>query len=76
MWSHSELSHLLVNLIRNKRIMYAGNAKLKIYGRFHCASGKRMKKENRVFFKDEAEAINHGFRPCGNCMRRKMDAGT
>jgi methylphosphotriester-DNA--protein-cysteine methyltransferase len=32
-----------------------------------------MKKENRVFFEDEAEAINHGFRPCGNCMKRKKE---
>jgi methylphosphotriester-DNA--protein-cysteine methyltransferase len=27
-----------------------------------------MKKENRVFFKTETEAISAGFRPCGHCM--------
>lgn len=57
--------------IRHGEINFAGNAKLKIYGTLHCKSGKRMKKEHRVFFKDEAEAINVGFRPCGNCMRKK-----
>ncbi|MCG8327386.1 MAG: hypothetical protein MI974_06860 [Chitinophagales bacterium] len=28
-----------------------------------------MKKENRVFFTDEKEAIKSGYRPCGHCMR-------
>ena len=27
-----------------------------------------MKKENRVFFVSEQEAIEQGYRPCGNCM--------
>jgi methylphosphotriester-DNA--protein-cysteine methyltransferase len=27
-----------------------------------------MKIENRVFFKDECEAIEAGYRPCGACM--------
>jgi methylphosphotriester-DNA--protein-cysteine methyltransferase len=75
MWKHKELNQSLVNLIRNKKIIYAGNARLKIYGTLGCPSGKRMKKENRVFFEDEAEAINLGFRPCGNCMGGKRDAG-
>jgi methylphosphotriester-DNA--protein-cysteine methyltransferase len=30
-----------------------------------------MKKENRVFFEEELEAIQLGFHPCGNCMQRK-----
>ena len=47
----------------------AGNLSLKIYGTLSCKSGKRMKKENRVFFKNEAEAIELGFRPCGHCLR-------
>ncbi len=28
-----------------------------------------MKKENRVFFTDEAEALQNNYRPCGHCMR-------
>jgi len=27
-----------------------------------------MKKENRIFFKSEKEAIDKGYRPCGHCM--------
>jgi methylphosphotriester-DNA--protein-cysteine methyltransferase len=30
-----------------------------------------MKKENRVFFCFEKEAIKEGYRPCGNCMKSK-----
>lgn len=28
-----------------------------------------MKIENRVFFQSAEEAINLGYRPCGNCLR-------
>jgi methylphosphotriester-DNA--protein-cysteine methyltransferase len=28
-----------------------------------------MKRENRVFFVSEKEAIKHSFRPCGHCMK-------
>lgn len=65
---NSEVSELRIE-IRNERIILAGNAKLKIYGQLNCSSGKRMKKVNRVFFKNEAEAKQLGFRPCGTCMR-------
>lgn len=30
-----------------------------------------MKVENRVFFKDETEALANGYRPCGHCMKNK-----
>lgn len=59
----------LFRLIKAGLITLAGNRKLKIYGHLNCSSGKRMKKENRVFFKDAAEAKANGFRPCGHCMR-------
>ncbi len=59
----------LYSMIRTKEIQCAGNARLKIYGTLKCSSGKRMKKENRVFFKDGVEARAAGFRPCGNCLR-------
>ncbi len=55
--------------IKNRSILYAGNSRLKIFGRLNCRSGKRMKKGNRIFFKTETEAIAEGFRPCGHCMR-------
>jgi methylphosphotriester-DNA--protein-cysteine methyltransferase len=52
-----------------REILFAGNKKLKIYGILTCASGKRMKVDNRVFFSSEEDAINIGYRPCGHCMR-------
>jgi methylphosphotriester-DNA--protein-cysteine methyltransferase len=30
-----------------------------------------MKKENRVFFISEREALEDGYRPCGNCLYKK-----
>ncbi len=50
-------------------IIAAGNARLKIFGRLNCSSGKRMKKVNRVFFTSVQEAYEHHFRPCGHCMK-------
>ena len=38
-----------------------------IYGRLDCKSGMRMKKENRVFFKNRQSALNAGYRACKNC---------
>ena len=69
---HSSIKEEAVRTqIRQQRIRFAGNAKLKIYGRLNCFSGKRMKKENRVFFQSEKEALQHRFRPCGHCMKEK-----
>ncbi|WP_255400714.1 Ada metal-binding domain-containing protein [Siphonobacter sp. SORGH_AS_0500] len=48
--------------------------KLKIYGDLGCSSGKRMRKENRVFFHSEAEALQHYYRPCGHCLKEKYKA--
>ncbi|TGD57060.1 Ada metal-binding domain-containing protein [Flavobacterium humi] len=67
---HSENSDREVRKqIRGKGICFGGNLKLKIYGMLHCNSGKRMKRENRVFFLSSAEAKENGFRPCGHCMK-------
>ncbi|MBO9673634.1 MAG: metal-binding protein [Sphingobacteriaceae bacterium] len=54
---------------KNQDICFGGNARLKIYGRLTCRSGKRMKKENRVFFRSEEEALQQGYRPCGHCLK-------
>ncbi|MFV8327115.1 Ada metal-binding domain-containing protein [Flavobacterium sp. ZS1P14] len=59
----------LRNIIRRKEICFGGNLKLNIYGTLQCNSGKRMKRENRVFFTSENEAVKNGFRPCGHCMK-------
>ena len=59
----------LIRLVRSGAVQLAGNKRLKIYGKLTCSSGKRMKMENRVFFSDETEAKQLGYRPCGHCMR-------
>lgn len=61
---------LLRALLNSGQISMAGNRKLKIYGRMECASGKRMKTGNRVFFKDKQEALQNGYRPCGHCLQQ------
>lgn len=57
--------------LKQQEIRFGGHLKLKIYGTLSCATGKKMKRENRVFFSSENEAIEHGFRPCGHCMKEK-----
>ncbi|MGE5109023.1 MAG: Ada metal-binding domain-containing protein [Sphingobacteriales bacterium] len=72
---HNNISNIaLRKLIRQQKLMLGGNEKLKIYGVLHCRSGKRMKRENRVFFTSEKEAIINGYRPCGNCMKKEYSA--
>jgi len=69
---HSDISTMaLMQQIKQKKLCFGGNRKLNIYGTLQCVSGKRMKRENRVFFYSEVEAINQGYRPCGHCMRGK-----
>lgn len=70
MIQHSKITDFeLPNKIKNDEICFGGNQKLKIYGTLKCSSGKRMKRENRVFFCSEEEAKTNGFRPCGHCMK-------
>lgn len=57
--------------IRAQLICLGGNRKLKIYGVLQCASGKKMKKKNRVFFESEQKAVDNGYRPCGHCLVKK-----
>jgi len=69
---HLEISDQELHLhIRSGKIQWAGNKRLKIYGRLDCKSGKRMMRENRVFFSSEEEAVVKGYRPCGNCLREQ-----
>lgn len=70
MLEHNKISdHDLLIKIKKGEICFGGNRKLKIYGTLKCSSGKRMKRENRVFFLSEKEAKQNGFRPCGHCMK-------
>ncbi|MFY0598252.1 MAG: metal-binding protein [Cyclobacteriaceae bacterium] len=67
---HDEINNkTLHRKIRLSEITFGGNQKLKIYGRLSCKSGKRMKRENRVFFNTAKQAVKHGYRPCGHCLR-------
>ena len=68
--AHVDIANADLNSkIKRQQILFGGNRKLKIYGKLSCKSGKRMKRENRVFFSTEKEAIINKYRPCGNCMR-------
>ena len=72
---HTTLSQEeVIALIRKGQIRFAGNMRLKIYGTLTCSSGKRMKRENRVFFEDANEAIGQNYRPCGHCMKTQYQA--
>jgi methylphosphotriester-DNA--protein-cysteine methyltransferase len=68
---HNEITDKeLHTKIKQHEINFGGNRKLKIYGTLYCASGKRMKRENRVFFSSEKEALSNHYRPCGHCMQQ------
>lgn len=67
---HTEISdNGLRSKIRGKEISFGGNRKLKIYGLLNCTFGKRMNRENRVFFTSVLEAQQNHYRPCGHCMK-------
>jgi methylphosphotriester-DNA--protein-cysteine methyltransferase len=70
MTNHNDITpEEVFSQIKSGQIAFGGNKNLKIYGKLNCKSGKRMKMQNRVFFKSETEAQECGFRPCGHCMR-------
>lgn len=70
MIKHADISDSdLRSEIRARKINYGANLNLNIYGLLNCKSGKRMKRENRIFFTSEKAAIKNNFRPCGHCMR-------
>lgn len=71
---HSTITNKQLHLkIRREEICFGGNLQLKIYGLLSCKSGKRMKREKRVFFTSEQEAVGLGYRPCGHCMKAKYE---
>lgn len=72
MLRHSSLTDAaLHSMIRNGQITFGGNRQLKLYGILRCKSGRRMKKANRVFFSNNVEAIQEGYRPCSNCLHNE-----
>ena len=74
MIAHTDIDTITLHRkIKQREIKFGGNKQLKIYGTLQCKSGKRMKKENRVFFISEKEAMKMGYRACGHCMKNKYD---
>jgi len=74
MTPHAEISDsALRGKIRRKEIHFGGNRKLKIYGTLDCPSGRRMKRENRVFFASQQDARQNNYRPCGHCMKNEYE---
>jgi methylphosphotriester-DNA--protein-cysteine methyltransferase len=72
MVKHVDITDIVLqSRVRRKELVFAGNSKLRIYGRLGCKSGKRMKRENRVFFSSEKEALENNYRPCGHCMKEE-----
>ena len=72
MIKHSGITDVALRTkILRKEIVLGGNQKLKIYGTLRCTSGKRMRRENRIFFSSEEEAFRNDFRPCGHCLAEK-----
>lgn len=69
--NENDRSRKLFRLIKNGGVTFGGYEKGKIYGTLNCKSGKRMKLENRIFFKDEEEAKEAGYRPCAHCLPAK-----
>lgn len=49
-------------------VSLGGNRPGKIYGLLTCRAGKRMKVDNQVFFQNETEAVQAGYRPCAVCL--------
>ncbi len=47
--------------------MLQGCTTTKIYCRFDCPPGRRMKQSNRVTFDSRAEAVGTGYRACKTC---------
>jgi methylphosphotriester-DNA--protein-cysteine methyltransferase len=67
---HLQLSDReLLGKIRRHEITFAGNSRLRIIGKLRCWSGRKMKKENRVFFHSYEDGLAAGYRPCGHCMK-------
>lgn len=56
-----------------------GNKRRRLYGRLDCPSARRAIArggyvDNRVFFADEATAVQAGYRPCSVCLPARYAA--
>lgn len=70
MIQHSEMSGSDLHYkIFQQSIRFGLNFKLKIFRTLSCASGKKIKRENRTLFSSANEAIKKGVCSCGHCMK-------
>ena len=57
------IRHIMINdnellkAIKSGLILYGGHRKQKIYGTLKCQSGRRMKRQNRVFFENRKDLV-------------------
>ena len=63
----------LHRMIWDGRLTFAGNRRLKIFGRLDCRAGRRLARANRVFFTSRSEAERSGYRPCARCLPAAYD---
>ena len=63
----------LHRMIRDGRLTFAGNRRLRIFGRLDCRAGRRLARAHRVFFASRGEAERCGYRPCAHCLRAAYD---
>lgn len=62
--------------LSTERGKLGGHKGLKVYGKLDCPTAIKWIEKgyyvtNRVFFKDEYDAIMAGYRPCGSCQKEK-----
>lgn len=70
LYNHAELTDDQVRaMLKCGDIKFAGHKGYKVWGLLTCATGKKMKRENRVFFTSQEAAEKNGYRPCGSCQR-------
>jgi len=56
-----------VSGVRSTKEMFVGSKNSNVYHRPDCASAKRIKEENKVWFSSVEEAEKKGYRPARSC---------
>ncbi len=54
-------------LVEAKDAVYVGNRETKKFHTMACAAGARIADRNAVYFRTRVQAVNAGYRPCGDC---------
>jgi Adenosine deaminase len=51
----------------NEETSYVLNTNSKVFHRPNCASVGKINPKNRIAYKNRANAVKDGYKPCGNC---------